>query len=90
MVSAWGELWSLSQFLPKRKAAQRQNPRWDLREEGGDARSTASCLEGRAWPVPSSRHHWCRAAGTPYSALSNHHQTMNSRPGPSHPSMKDK
>lgn len=42
---------------------------------------------GQNTAMPSARHHWCRAAGIPYRALSNHHHTVNSRPGPSHPSM---
>lgn len=72
------EPWSPSQLQPERETAQRQNPRWDLRKEGGVIRNTTSSLEGRTQPMPSAKNHWWCAVGTPYKALSR----------PSHPSMK--
>lgn len=76
-----GEPWSLSW----EGNTQRQKQRWDLRKERGDIRNTASCLQGRTPFVPSARHHWCCAVGTPYRAFSIHHQSLDSRPGSSHP-----
>lgn len=56
LASAPGEPWSPSQLQPEREAAQRQNPRWDLRKEEEDITSTSPCLKDRTHAVPSARH----------------------------------
>lgn len=89
LALAPGEAWIRSQLQPEREAAQGQKGRCDLRKEGGTSGTQLHAQRAEySQPVPSARHHWYCAVGTPYRALSNLHPALGSRPGPSHPSMK--
>lgn len=84
LALAPGEPWFLSQLQPEREAVQSRTEMGF--EKGGRGQAHARRAE-YSQPVPSARHHWYHAVGTPYRAFSKH-QALDSRPGPSHPSMK--